>query len=632
MSRFLSWLGSLAAELKRRRIYHVASVYAVAAWVVLQVAKLLVDALFLPPAALTALLVVVLLGFPVAMVATWLYDLTPEGVERTARARAETAAPGVRRGVLAVLLGTTVLATAAAGWATWRVWLAPADATGASEAGPSADAAAELDPTRIAVLYFDDHSADGSLDHVAHGLTEAMTHELSQVDALNVVSRTAVRPFRDSDVGLDSIARALRAGSLVEGSVERSGDRLRATVQLVDVRSGVHVMSRQVERRGEDLLALRDEIVQEGARLLRQSLGEEIRVERSRAETDDSRAWAAFHRGKRLREDAGELRLEGDTALANQLLRQADSLFARAESLDPDWIQPIIARGHTAVYRARSTLSVAGLDTVALREGFEHAARALRRDSVDPEALHLRGTVLYFLSETTGSSETLRTAEEDLRKAVGEDASLADGWVRLSLLLYRQARHEEALWAARNAREADAFLTRDQAFAWLFATLAYETHELEEARRLTQEAIQRFPDNRTLYSVHLNVLAATATSEEDVAEAWRSVRVIAAAYPDETYPNGPLRVAEVLARVGLRDSALAVIRRVEANEAAANAWTPYYAARAMLQLGEEKEAVRRLERLLEVAPQRRDNLAHEWVWDPLRGHPGFQALLEPRRD
>lgn len=630
MSRFVSWLGSLAAELKRRRIYHVASVYAVGGWVVLQVAKFLVDALFLPPASLTAILVVVLLGFPVAMVLTWLYDLTPEGVERTSDADGKAPSRGVRRGVLAVLLGATMLATAAAGWASWRVWLAPSAAAARSEsdgADGSSVASSGLDPTRLAVLYFDDLSRDQELTHVAYGLTEALTHELSQVEQLDVVSRTAVRPFRDADVGLDSIARSLRAGSIVEGSVERRGDRLRATVQLVDGRTATHVVSRQVERSGDNLLTLRDEIVREAARLLRRELGQEIRIERTRSGTESPEAWAAFHRAEGLRDDARELRLEGDTALANRLLGQADSLLARAESLDSDWLQPTIERGHTSLERARASLSVASVDTAILGEGLEHAARALRRDPDDPEALYLRGRLRYFLSEATGSGEALRGAEEDLRRAVAEDPSLADAWVRLSFTLYAQARFEQALWAARQAREADAFLTRDQAFAWLFAQLAYETRELEEARELTDEALRRFPENVALHGVRLNVLAATATSASDVAEAWEAVRSLDRTQPDGVYWNGRLRVAAVLARVGLRDSARALVRRVEARQEATNSWTPYYAAYAMLRVGDEEGALERLQRLVEVAPQKRENLGREWIWNPLRDHRRFQALV-----
>ena len=156
----------------------VASVYAVVGWVVLQVAKILVDALFLPPASLTAILVLVLLGFPVAMVVTWLYDLTPEGVERTSVSEADAPPRDVRGGVLAVLMAATLLATAGAGWASWRVWLGPSAAAGSDVDGP--DAGPELDPARLAA------------------------YQLTPLEADAEVGRALVEPGRQLAVGRDA--------------------------------------------------------------------------------------------------------------------------------------------------------------------------------------------------------------------------------------------------------------------------------------------------------------------------------------------------------------------------------------------------------------------------------------------
>jgi TolB-like protein/Flp pilus assembly protein TadD len=631
MSRFLSWLGSLAAELKRRRIYHVASVYAVAAWVVLQVAKLLVDALFLPPAALTALLVVVLLGFPVAMVATWLYDLTPEGVERTARARAETAPPTVRRGVLAVLLGTTVLATAAAGWATWRVWLAPAAATGASETEPRAEAPAELDPTRIAVLYFDDHSAARDLGAVARGLTEDLTHELSGAPGLEVVPRNAVKPFRHGEVSLDSLAAALEVGTVVEGSVDRHAGGYRVTVQMADASRGAHIVSEQVETRGGDLLALRDRTVREVARLLRQRLGESVALARTRSATENPDAWRLFHRARELMEYADTLRLSGEAEASGRIYAEADSTLARVEALDPDWLAPRVERGWVRFGQARlvgrGVLSDFPEDT--LRDGIAHASRAVDEDRELAASLELRGTLRFFLSQVLDSYEadtTLDRAEEDLRRAVELDEDRAVAWISLARVEEARGRFAEARFALRRSREADPFLAYERDYLFAVAALALDLGQPDTAVRLLEEGRRLHGPNPAYDALELTALASPEAPPVAPESGWALQASVARRFPEERWPQGELLMAAVLVRSGLDDSARDVADR--ALEAGTDdRFTHAYAANAHLQLGDTAAALGHLERYLEIVPERRPFVANDAWWRGLRDDPRFRNLV-----
>lgn len=631
MSRFLSWLGSLAAELKRRRIYHVASVYAVAAWVVLQVAKLLVDALFLPPAALTALLVVVLLGFPVAMVATWLYDLTPEGVERTVHPRTETAPRGVRRGVLAVLLGTTVLATAAAGWATWRVWLAPAAATGASEAGRRADAAAELDPTRIAVLYFDDHSAAADLGPVARGLTEDLTHELTAAPGLEVVPRNAVKPFRHGEVSMDSLAAALEVGTVVEGSVDRHGGGYRVTVQMADVSRGTHIVSEQVESQGGDLLALRDRTVREVARLLRQRLGESVALARTRSATENPDAWRLFHRARDLMEYADTLRLSGETEAAGRIYEEADSTLAHVEALDPDWLAPRVERGWVRFGQAR----LAGRDVLSdfpeatLRDGIAHTSRALDADPEHAAALELRGTLRFVLSQaldSDGADTALDRAESDLRRAVELDEDRAVAWINLARTEKARGRFAEARFALRKSRAADPFLAFERDYLFTVAALALDLGEPGTAVRLLREGRGLHGPNPAYDALELTALASPEGPPVSLESGWALQAAVAGRFPGERWPQGELLMAAVLARSGLEDSAHAVAdRALEADSD--DRFTHAYAANARLQLGDTAAAIGHLERYLEIAPERRPYVANDAWWRGLRDDPRFRSLV-----
>lgn len=631
MSRFFSWLGSLAAELKRRRIYHVASVYAVGAWVVLQVTKLLVDALFLPPASLTACLVLVLLGFPVAMVVTWIYDLTPDGVERTERSGVEPPSPGIRRGVLAVLFGVTLLATAAAGWATWRVWLGPATATG-SPAGEDAGKPV-LDPARIAVLYFDNLSGDPRLDAVAGGLTEDLTHELTQVETLDVVPRNAVKPYRKGDEPLDSIARRLGTGTLVEGSVGMHGDQLEVTAQLIDASRSAHITSERVQRSGDDLLSLRRGIVEEVARAIRRHLGREIELRETRSRTDDPEAWRLYHEARELQAVADSAALERDTASARLIYEQADSLLARSARRDPDWLDPVVERGWVAEGMARVPgLSLREMDTDALKRGLSHADRALEMESGSAAALEIRGVLLARLAAVVEPADSARAMEEaaerDLRAAVAADPGRARGWAMLAVLLLDQGRIAEGRLAARRSRQADPYLENDELNPFLAARLALETHQLEVALQLTRQSRFLFPDEPSYPALQLLVLAGYDAPLAPPDTAWTLLRTVAGDEPERRWPAGLPLVAAVLARNHLPDSARAVLRRGRA-ASPDHPLVHYYGANAHLLLGEREKALEHLGRYLEDRPHQKAYVANDWWWEPLEGDPGFEALVAP---
>jgi TolB-like protein len=154
-----------------------------------------------------------------------------------------------------------------------------------------------LDPRQVAVLYFEDLSSDGEWEHVADGLTEGLIQKLSAVQGLGVVSRNGVEPYRASDLARDSIARALEAGSLVSGSVEPAGDRLRVVARLIEGESGADIERASFELPAGDLLVALDSVTETVSRFLRQRLGKEIRVRERRAETASVEAWGLAQRG-----------------------------------------------------------------------------------------------------------------------------------------------------------------------------------------------------------------------------------------------------------------------------------------------------------------------------------------------
>lgn len=649
MADLVSTLRAFLAELRRRRVVRAGVVYAVVAWVVIQVAAVVFPTLHLPDWSVTLVVVLVLAAFPVALVLAWAFELTPAGVRRTQAApgqapsgedaaeREETApgddaaeAAARARWMRLLLVLMVTAASAAAGWLAWGAWLGPDTARTATAA--DADADALLAPTRIAVLPFDDHSADGGLAYLARGLTEHLTHELAQVDGLDVLPRTAVTPYRSGpQPPFDSIARRLEAGSLVEGSVARSGERVRVYVQLIDGNTATHLDSREFEIAEKDLLQARDRVAGEAARLLRKRLGRKLRLERSRGGTESQEALRAFYRGLRLRDDGVAVRDQAERDAARRLFRRADSVLAEAEDLDPDWPGPPLRRGWLALDRALVGGTLLQIERELIEDGLGHAERALDLEPGSPETLELRGTLRYWLGRTApeaeAARESRRAAERDLEEAVERDPSLARAWAVLSEVRRSDGRLAEAIVAARRSREADAFLTSDRRFFGLMPRLLLDAGDYEEALTYALEARSRYPHETSFVEVHLMALASTGGGAAGVDSAWATAAELEKRTRMRVWP-WHFHVAAALAHHGLADSARAVLGRTRSVRPD-HPFTDYYEAYVRLVLGDRQAALDHLEAFARAQTQYRSYLARDSWFAPLRGDPRFQQIVGP---
>lgn len=627
MGRLIAWIRALFSELKRRRVFRAAAVYAVAAWIVLQVAAITVPALYLPHWVLTVLVVIAVAGLPVTLAGAWAFDITPEGIRRTREADPDQ--PGISTGspvVRSTLFLLVLVVSALGAWGAWSVWLRPA-ATGPEE---PVDEPVALSATRIAVLPFDDLSADEELSGVTAGLTEALIQELDRVEGLELVSRNGVEPFGEPEIPLDSIARTLNAGSLIEGSIEQLDGKLKLSVNLVDGTTDTRLASIQLERKGEELLALRDDLVAEVARSIRKELGEEVRLREGRAGTEEDRAWELYHRARQQAEFADTLRLAGDSTSAGRLYARADSMLARAESLDPDWTAPTVQRGWVAYRRAKMAAPPGtGVDSTWSRQAIAHAEAVLERNPEDPGALELRGTVRYRrsrLPEVDDPEALLDAAASDLQTAVDEDPGRARAWAELSLLLKSQGRLGEARMAARRSREADPFLANDLNYLFTAATLALEVQNFERAEKLVRRGRRLFSEERAYPALHLQLLAGPRGPVYPPDTAWHLLRELEETMGGSSPPPAHLLVAGALVGAGMPDSARSVLDRAVA-AAPKHPFTGYYGANVLAQLGDTAEAVRLLERYLAVYPERRSGLRSDWWFESLRDHPSFRRLV-----
>ncbi|HET7230785.1 MAG TPA: BTAD domain-containing putative transcriptional regulator [Longimicrobium sp.] len=496
--------------------------------------------------------------------------------------------------------------------------------------GAPGRAAPRYDPRRVAVLYLDDYSAGGELAYLANGLTEMLVDQLSQVQALDVVSRNGVKPYRERAVPLDSLAAGLRAGTIVEGSVQRSGDSVRVTVRLIDANARLPAESRSLTfpLGPGSLFALEDGVTDEVARLLRRRVGREIHLSNLSRRARTPRALDLVLRAERARDDAARIAHgtgERDGRAALRMLGAADSLLAEAGREDPGWPEPAVLRGWVAVEgsrRMRGPLQMAALD-----DARRWAEAALRREPGGAAAHELRGSVLWRMvvaaPDAARGQPWLAQAERDLRAAVAADPGRASAWATLSQLLRLGGDLAEAELAAHRAVEEDAYLDVPEIGPERLYRVALALGDYPRARHWCDEGRRRFPDDFRFRDCALVLLARDASAPPSPDSAWRLVTQAnrldppaAAAAAGRPYPAvfRQMMAAAVLARAGMGDSARAVSARARAGvegdaELRVNfLWDDAYLS---LLLGDRARAATLLDRFVAARPAFREYVLRE---------------------
>jgi serine/threonine-protein kinase len=510
--------------------------------------------------------------------------------------------------------------------------------------GEVRNSSSALDSKRVAVLYFSDLSRDSSLGHVAAGFTEGLIGEFQKIRALSVVSANGVAPYRGSEgvVSRDSIARALNASTLVDGSVELvAGDRVRATVRLVDGTSGADVGERvSFTLPTRDVLRARDSVIHEAGRLLRVRLGDEVRLRELQAGTRSADAWAFVQRASDVRRVGEEARGGGDGGAALRATRQADSLLALAAEADPKWAESFTQRGTVALLASRA-LTDKNERARYLRDGLGHAERALGLAPSEPAALAMRGTLRYQLwrlnvePDPARQKARLDSARADLETAVRIDPSLAGAHATLSQVHYAQPiNHVAAMLEARAAYEADAYLAdAERILERLFLT-SYDLAQFTEARRWCEEAGRRFPRHWRSEECQLFLMVIPG-AQADVAQAWRFATRADSATPAAQRPFRSrvraILVGAVIGRAGMRDSAERVFARARTDDPAVDVEQdlPGYEAVARAQMQDNAGAIALLRRYVATHPGhsfQRGGTLH-WWWRGLEPLPEFREVM-----
>ncbi len=315
---------SFFEELKRRNVIRVGIAYAVGAWLLLQLTDVLSELLDLPAEVGPVVVTLVLIGFPVVLLAAWVFELTPDGVKRESEVDRDASIAGqtgrkLDRAIIVVL-------TLAVGYLLVdKLLLQGLTGRGASESAATAEAADPVDePPSVAVLPFANMSNDPENEYFSDGLTDTLLHMLAQLPDLRVAARTSSFAFKDQNKSIPEIAAELGVANILEGSVQRAGGQVRVTAQLIRADDGFHVWSQNYTRPLEDIFIIQDEIAGDVAGALGASLGVGGEPAIDGLATDDLDALDFYLLG-----------LEAQAVNTFTALEDAENLFKQALIQDP---------------------------------------------------------------------------------------------------------------------------------------------------------------------------------------------------------------------------------------------------------------------------------------------------------
>src|SRR5919201_2399430 len=310
---------NLFAELKRRNVYKVAVAYAVVGWLLVQVATQVFPFFEIPNWAVRLVVLAIAIGFPIALVIAWAFELTPEGIRRTADV--DLTEKHVHGGawIYIALVGASL----SIGLFLIGRYTAPIGKRGATEKS-------------IAVLPFESLSEDKANAYFAEGIQDAILTRLASVRDLKVISRTSTAKYQSKPDNLKSVAQELGVSSVLEGAVQRAGDKVRVNVQLIDSNADRHLWAKSYDRELKDVLAVESEVAEQIANALKANLSPSESHALASVPTQDPQAYDLFLQGEY------QLRAAESVPLAETYAR-AEGFYREAIKRDPKFAQAYAA-------------------------------------------------------------------------------------------------------------------------------------------------------------------------------------------------------------------------------------------------------------------------------------------------
>ena len=500
----------LFAELKRRHVYRVAVAYAVVGWLVIQAAATVSPYLHLPDTLTTMVIVVVALGFPVAIILAWAFEVTPGGVRRTEPADSPEARQAdqqrkVGRKLDFVIIAVLALALSLAVWRPWAhrkhpvivnvpssghaVASTSASAAGTAAAQSTGEAPKAIPAKSIAVLPFENLSSDKANGYFSDGIQDLILTKLADIGDLAVISRTSTMKYGSHPENLQEIGRQLGVATILEGSVQKVGDQVLVNVQLIDTRNDHHIWANSYRRTLKDVFSVEGEVASKIAATLNAKLSPEEAQRLATTLSGNAAANDLYLRAEYFTN-------RGITNYDTAALKQAITFYRQAIAKAPDF-----AQAHARLSTVESELAWfggGGIDTATLySDALAQAQQALKLAPDLADAHLAMGFYDYWGKGDYAAA--LKAFGEALTLRPNDDHALA----AQAFVLRRQGKLDEAIESLRKALALDPRntpLTNETGETYMMAG------RYAEAEQTFQRALALDPTNlnaRSYYGISI---------------------------------------------------------------------------------------------------------------------------------
>jgi len=575
------------SELKRRNVYKVAVAYAVVGWLLVQITTQVFPFLEIPVWVVRLVIALVAIGFPIALVIAWAFELTPEGIKRTE----DVERPA---GLLSKNRTWVYVVAIGAAFSIGLFFIGRYTAR-----NPSAVAPSELPAKSIAVLPFDNLSRDPDNAYFAEGVQDEILTRLAKVADLKVISRTSTQRFKSSPDNLPQIARQLGVLHILEGSVQKSGDSVRVNVQLINALTDAHLWAEIYDRKLTDIFAVESDIAKTIADTLQAKLTGSEKQMMAAQSTSDTAAYELYHKGRSLWG-----KRTGDN------IPKAIAFYEQAIARDPNYA---LAYAGLSAAHILAPFYAGANRLEANAKAKEAALKALRLDPNLAEAHLALGKVLFFREiDLAGATREYKRAVElkpndaDAHHWYGNDALAALG------------QFDEAIVEGKRSVELDPLSLVINAD--LGVTFFYARRYDESARQLRKTAEL----DPTSFYPHYN-LGLALQAADDLPSALREYEK-AKQLGDNTYVS--TLCAQAKALTGDKDAARRMLSELDKISQQREV-VGYLRALLYLSLNNKEEALRWLEQ--GYAERDGSNISTIKV-DPLlislHGDPRFEALVQ----
>ena len=579
---------SFFAELKRRNVYKVAIAYAVVSWLLIQAASIFLPAFDAPPWVMNIFIIVVIFGFPVSLILSWAFEITPEGIKL--ESEIEPTKSIARRTGRKIVAVTIALAVVAAGLFMYQLVRSKSDTLGPPTTATIANKS-------IAVLPFDNLSRDPDNAYFCEGVQDEILTRLAKVADLKVISRTSTQHFKSAPENLPQIAKQLGVAHILEGSVQKANDQVRVNVQLINALTDAHLWADTYDRKLTDIFAVESEIAKTIAETLQARLTGSEKSSIAKTPTVNPEAYELYLKGRFF----WNKRSGTD-------LRKAIDYFERAIAKDPNYALAYVGL-------ADSHLLLSSYASVSPRESLPPAKAALKK------ALSLDDS----LAEAHASSGLLATLELDLQRAIDElqraiklkpNYATAHHWLSLGFTTLGQ--FDPAISEAKRAVELDPLsLIINADYGWVY----FNGHRYDQAEAQVRKTLEIDPN---FFLAHY-YLGAVLQFKGHVAQ---GIPEFQKAFDLNGDPYSRAMLGQAYARNGQPEQARKVVASLN-EEAKSKYVAPYALALVDTALGEKQRAIEELEH----AYQQGDTnylfvIKVDPLLDDLRGDPRFEALVQ----